>query len=85
MWWRKPSLIERRKQIDAINKTNKLQEYQSKKDKYIGNESNKCISLDKSRASKGTETEDTVKTISKSRYIPSAILSDKSTNTEEPK
>ena len=43
------------------------------------------MSLDKSRASKRTETEYTVKTINKSRYISSASLSDKSINIEKPK
>ena len=65
MWCRKPSLIAW-KQIDAINETDKPQAYQSKKDKSISNEWNKVISLDKSssldksRASQRTETEDTV-------------------------
>ena len=61
--------------IDAINETDKPQEYQSKKDKSISNESNKGMELDKSssleksRASQRTETEDTVKTLNKSRSI----------------
>ena len=41
--------------------------------------------MDKSRASQRTETEDTVKTLNKSRSISSASLSDKSTNIEQPK
>ena len=45
----------------------------------------KSRSLDKSRASKRTETEDTIKTINKSRSISPASFSDKSTNTEQPK
>ena len=36
--------------IDAINKTDKPQEYQSKKYEFIRNESNKGILLDKSRS-----------------------------------
>ena len=54
-----------------MNKTEKPQEYQSKKDKSISNESNKgmpldkSILLDKSRASQITETEYTVKTLNK--------------------
>ena len=71
--------------IDAINRTDKPQASQSKKDKSIGNESNKVISLDKSRSSQIIETEDTVKTINESSYISSASLSDKSTNIEQPK
>ena len=58
MWWRKPSLFAGKKKIDAINET---------EDKSIGNESNKGMSLvksrslDKSRASQRTETENTEK------------------------
>ena len=68
--------------IDAINQTDKPQASQSKKDKYISNESNKVMSLDKSRsldkssASQRTETEYMVKTLNKSRSISSASLSD---------
>ena len=36
--------------MDGINKTDKPQAYQSKKDKSISNESNKGMSLDKSRS-----------------------------------
>ena len=62
-----------------------------KKDKFIRNESDKNISLekskslDKSRSTQGTETEDTVKALNKSRYISSASLSDKITKIENPK
>ena len=70
MWCRKPSLIAW-KQIDAINETDKPQSSQIKKDKSVSNEPNKGMSLykssslDKSRASQITETEDTVKTLNK--------------------
>ena len=47
--------------IDAIKKIHKQQESQNQKDKYIRNESNKGMSLDKSRASQINETEDRVK------------------------
>ena len=76
---------------DAINETDKPQGSQSKKDKYISNESNKgmpldkSILLDKSRAYRRTETENTVKKLNKSRSISSASLSDKSTKIEKPK
>ena len=78
---------------EVINnmETYKLQSSQTKKDKYISNKSNKGMSLDKSsslnksRASQRTETEDTVKTIKKSRSISTFSLSDKSTNIEQPK
>ena len=95
---KKPNMTEKaitnrmgKNKIYSTNKTDKPKAYQSKKDKSISNESNKGISLDKSRslgksrASKRTETEDTVKTINKSRSISSASLSDKSTNIEQPK
>ena len=67
MWWRKSSLITRENKIYAINKIEKPQASQSKKDKYISNESkngmplDKSRSLDKSRDYKITETEDTEK------------------------
>ena len=57
--------------IDTINETDKPQASQTKKDKSISNESNKGMplnkssSLYKSRASKITETEDTVKRLKK--------------------
>ena len=50
----KPNLVEKYithrmggNKIDAINKTDKPQASQIKKDKSISNESNKCVSLDK--------------------------------------
>ena len=73
------------KKIDTINETDKPQAYQSKKDKSISNESNKCMSLDKSRASQSPEIEGTSKTLNKSRSILSASLSDKSINIEQTK
>ena len=45
----------------------------------------KSRSLYKSRSTKRTETEDTVKTLNKSRSISSASFSDKSTRIEKPK
>ena len=77
--------------IDTVNETDKPQAFKSNKDKSISNESNKGISLDKSRSSdksrdtQRTETEDTVKTISKSRYISSSSSFDQSANKEQPK
>ena len=43
------------------------------------------MSLDKSRSTKITETEDTVKTLNKSRYISSASFYDKITIKQNPK
>ena len=71
--------------------TDKPQESQTKKDKSISNESdkgtalNKSSSLDNSRPSERTETEDTVKTLNKTRSISSASLSDKNTKKQQPK
>ena len=65
--------IEKNK-IDTVNETDKPQASKSKKYKSINNKSNKGRSLDKSRASQRTETEDTVKTLNKSRSILSAIF-----------
>ena len=39
--------------------------------------------MDKSRSTQGTEIKDTVKTIHKSRFISSAIFSDKSTKKQK--
>ena len=41
--------------------------------------------MDKSRSTQRTKTEDTVKTVNKSRSISSASLSGKSTKIEKPK
>ena len=77
--------------FDTINEADKPQAYQSKKYKSISNESNKGISLDKSRLldksrpSQITESEDTVKTLKKSRFISSASLSDNSITIEQSK
>ena len=71
--------------------TDKPQESQTKKDKSISNESdkgtalNKSSSLDNSRPSERTETEDTVKTLNKTRSISSASLSDKNNKKQQPK
>ena len=46
---------------------------------------NKSSSLDKTRSSERTETEDTVKPLNKTGSISSASLSDKSTKIEKPK
>ena len=64
-----PTTEEAVKEVIGNLKTDKPQASKNKKDKYISNESNKSISLDKSssldksRVSQRTETEDTVKTI----------------------
>ena len=77
--------------IDTINETDKPQVSKSKKDKSISNKSNKgrlsdkSRWLDKSSSSQRTETEDTMKTVNKSRSISSAHFFDKSTNKEQPK
>ena len=70
--------------------TDKPQASKSKKDKYISNESNKGMALDKSRllgksrAYQRTEIEDIVKPLKKSS-ISSASLSDKSAKIQQPK
>ena len=76
MRWRNHRSSQGKEQIYAINKTEKPQAYQSKKDKSISNESNKSVSLnkpsslDKSRTFQKTKTEDTVKALN----IPRSIL-----------
>ena len=73
--------MQEKNKIDAINET---------EDKSIGNESNKGMSLvksrslDKSRASQRTETENTVNPLKK-RYISSASLYNKNINVEQPR
>ena len=60
---------EKRIKIDTVNETSKPQSSKSKKDKSIRNESKKDMALDKSRSldksrfSQITETEDTVKNL----------------------
>ena len=71
--------------------TDKPQVSQTKKDKSISNAFkkgmalNKSSSLDSSRASEITETEDTVKPLNKTRSISSDSLSDKNTKKQQPK
>ena len=71
--------------------TDKPQTSQTKEDKSISNESNKCMalnksrSLDNSRSSEGTETEDTLKPLNKTISISSTSLSDKNTKRQQPK
>ena len=65
--------------IDTVKEKYKPQTSKSKKYKSIGNKWEKSRSLDKSRYTQGTETEDTVKTLNKSRYISSDSFSDNST------
>ena len=72
-----------KKNIDKVNKTEKSQA--SKKiDTSSSTESEKGKSLDKSRSTQRTETEDTVKTVNKSRSISSTSLSGKSTKIDKP-
>ena len=65
--------------IEKFNKTNKPQASKIIQDKYISNKSDKGKSLDKSRSTQRTETEDTVKSVNKSRSISWYFLSEKST------
>ena len=53
---------------DTVNKTEKAQALK-KKDKSSSNKYDNGKSLDKSRSNQITETEDTVKTVNKSRFI----------------
>ena len=71
--------------IDIVKKIEKPQASKRIKDKSISIKSDKGISLDKSRSTQRTETEDTVESVNKSRSISSAILSDKITNIEKSK
>ena len=72
-------------------KTDKQEAPQTKNKKLISNESdkdmalNKLNSLDKSRSSSRTETEDTVKPQNKTKSISSASLDDKDTKEQQPK
>ena len=61
--------------IDTIKNIEKSQAYQKRKSS--SNKSDKGKSLDKSRSTQRTETEGTVKTVNKSRYISYASLSEK--------
>ena len=76
--------------VDTVNEINKPQASENKKDKPISNKSDKgrsfdkSISLDKSKSTQRTETEDTV-TLNKSRSISSVSFSDKSARKQNPK
>ena len=74
MWRRKPSLIPLQNKFDTFTKTDKPQVSKSKKNKFIRKIPGKGRSLDKSRSTQRTETEDTLKTLNKSRSISSAIF-----------
>ena len=83
MRWREPSLIpSAKKNIGTVNKTDKSKAL--KMDKSSSNISDKGKSLEKSRYTQINETEDTLKTVNKSRSNSSAILSGKSTIIEKP-
>ena len=49
--------------IDTVNKKEKPQASKREKEKFINNKSDKGKSLDKSRSTRRTETEDTVKSV----------------------
>ena len=71
-----------KKKIDTVNRTDKSQEYNKKIDTSSRNKSEKVKSLYKSRSTQIIETENTVKTVNKSRSILSDSLSGKSTKIE---
>ena len=79
------------KEVIINMEKDKPQASQTKSKKSIINESNKGMawnkssSLDKSRCSSITETEDTVKPLDKRRSISSASLDDKQTKKQQPK
>ena len=79
------------KEMISNMETDKTQASQTKNKKSIINVSkegvalNKSSSLDKSRPSSRTETEDTVKPLNKIRSISSASLDDKDTKKQQPK
>ena len=86
-----PKTEEMVKEVIDNLKTDKTQASQTKNKNPTSNESykymalNKSISLDKSRSSSITETEDTVKPQNKTRSISSASLDDKYTKEQLPK
>ena len=86
IWWNKPSLPPLQKiELTQSTKQTNHNNIKVKKDKSIRNESDKSRSLDKSKSTQRTETEDTVKTLNKSESISLAIFSDKSIKIENPK
>ena len=98
MTWEKPNLVKEsntppiaKTKIGTVNETDKPHVSKGKRDKSSSNESDKVRSLDKSsslyksRSTQGTETEDIVKTLAKSRSISSASFFDKITKIENPK
>ena len=68
--------ISEKKNIETVNKTEKPQASNKTVNKHRSNKTEKVKSIDKSRSTKITETENTV---DKSRYIPRTNLSNKST------
>ena len=79
------------KEVISSMETDKPQASQTKKDKFISNESNKGValnkssSLDHSMSSERTKTEDTVKPLNKTRSILSGSLDDKDTKKQQQK
>ena len=71
--------INAKNNIDTFNKTQKPQASKRKKDKYTSNKPDKGKSLDKSRSTQRTETEDILKAVNKSRSISSASVFEKTT------
>ena len=83
MWWRNPSLLlfYQKKKIDTLKKADKTQASNKTVDTPRSNKTNKVKSIDKSRSTQRTETENTV---NKSRYILRTNLSNKITGIEKP-
>ena len=65
--------------IDTVNKIKNPQASKRKKDKAISNKSEKVKSLDESRSTHRTETEDTENSVNNSRSISPASSYDKIT------
>ena len=91
MKWGKPIVVKEaitppilRNNIKTVKKKEKLQVSKIKIDKSSSNKSEKGKSLDKSRSTKIIETEDTFKTVNKSRSVSSARVSLKSIKIENP-
>ena len=77
IWLRNPSLLPLQKIILTLSTKQINQKHPKKKDKSSSNKYDKGKSLDKSRSTQRTETEETVKILNKSRSISSANLSEK--------
>ena len=70
--------------VDTVNKTEKSQASKKTVDTSSSNKYGKGKSLDESRSTQRTDTENTVNKVNESRYISRTSLSNKSTKIEKP-